>query len=260
MTTRRTFAFLNGPQPLRSPTRRCGAGRTREHPLGISEHARSLGFGYIETDIRTTRDGEPLIFHDASLTRLAEQNVRLEQLTLDEVRRVQRRSPELFPSLEAALTEFPDLRFNVDMKDEPSIDAAARVIGKCGALDRVCLTSFSASRIRRIRRLLGPDLCTGLGVRSAAVLKLASTVSFGWADLTRSAGCVQLPIRSRGLTVITPRFVSFAQEQGLAVHVWTLNDQGSIDTMLDLNIDGIMTDDPELLRERLRIRGLWKEL
>ena len=59
------------------------------------------------------------------------------------------------------------------------------------------------------------------------------------------------------MTIVNPRFIAAADSAGIAVHVWTINDRPEMERLLDLGVDGIMTDDTELLRDVLANRGQW---
>ena len=67
----------------------------------------------------------------------------------------------------------------------------------------------------------------------------------------------QVPIRYGPVRIVTRRFVRAAHRAGIAVHVWTIDDRTHMEDLLDLGVDGIMTDRPERLREVLVARGMW---
>jgi glycerophosphoryl diester phosphodiesterase len=155
------------------------------------------------------------------------------------------------------LTAFPDLRFNLDLKDAGAIEPVAATLERMGAAHRVCVTSFSQRRVTRARRLLGPGVCTGVGVRGAVAFILGSFLPIPLTWLTPRAGVLQLPLRWRRLPVVTRRLVKRAHQAGLEIHVWTLNDVRTINEALDLGVDGVMSDRLELLKQELVKRGAW---
>ena len=176
---------------------------------------------------------------------------------------------EPIPLVEDLLGAWPGVRFNIDLKDEPGIALLAGVLRRTGAWDRVCVTSFSGSRLRAARGLLGRPVCmatspaviaairytlgqyqpgTGSRVRARAASRACSPA--GWR--TGRCGCAQVPAR-----VASGSFVRRAHALGLDVHVWTINDRAEMIRLLDLGADGIMTDDIETLREVLIERGQW---
>jgi glycerophosphoryl diester phosphodiesterase len=159
------------------------------------------------------------------------------------------------PTLVETLEAFPRLRFNIDLKDGAAVEPVAQLLVEANAVQRVCLTSFSERRIAAARRLLGPEVCTGLGV--TGVLRAMLTSLFPNLDATQGAKVLQVPFSWRGIPLVTPRVVDRAHRSNLALHVWTLNDRPNIEKALDLGVDGVMTDSPQLLKETLLSRGLW---
>ena len=111
-----------------------------------------------------------------------------------------------------------------------------------------------AAHIDRLRALLGPGLATSLGPGGVARLRAASV---GLPSGRFPADCVQVPTGARGVTLVDRRFVAAAHARGLAVHVWTIDEPDEMDRLLDLGVDGIMTDRPAVLRQVLERRGAW---
>jgi len=113
--------------------------------------------------------------------------------------------------------------------------------------------SFSDSRVRRIRALGRGRACTSMGPHAVAVARLAATSGV----MPRLGGdCIQVPIRRGPITIVTKRFIDAAHRAGLPVHVWTANDEATIERLLELGVDGIMSDRLRLLREVFARRGL----
>ena len=128
---------------------------------------------------------------------------------------------------------------------------------RAGAVDRVCVGSFYDRLVAATRARLGPRLCTSLGPRGVLGLRLGSLRAPGAAVAPGRAACAQVPIRLGWLPVIDRRFVAAAHHRGLVVHAWTVNDRAEMGRVLDLGVDGIMSDDAPGLREVLAGRGLW---
>lgn len=158
------------------------------------------------------------------------------------------------PLLAEVLAAFPGLRFNIDVKDRASSELVADVIRRAGCHDRVCVTSFSWRRLQRARAALPGRVCTGAPVAEFAGF-LASPRRFAG---RAQPAVLQLPLALHGVPVTTATVIRDAHAAGLPVHVWTLNDTASIRAALDLGADGIMTDQPVLLRTELTRRGLWR--
>jgi glycerophosphoryl diester phosphodiesterase len=219
------------------------------------EGAIRLGYRYLETDAHVTADGVCLAFHDDRLDRVTDRTGVIAELPYSEVREALVDGREPIPLLEDLLGQFPEARINIDTKADASVDAVAEVIRRTDALDRVCIGSFSDARLHRIRELLGPELCTSMGPKDTARLRGGSFELPGARAF--DAMCAQVPHRMKGVTIVDERFVAKAHALGLQVHVWTIDDAAEMHELLDLGVDGIMTDLPALLRDVLVSRGAW---
>lgn len=206
-----------------------------------------LGFRYLETDVRATRDGVPVLLHDETLGRLADRPEPVAALSLAELRGVRIGGREPVPTLAEVLAAFPDVRLNVDVKSADAVVPTVQVVRAAGAEDRVCLASFSDGRIRRLRALAGPRVTTSCSALEVGLLRLAPLARLRAIGARRGASSVQVPWRSRGVTVVTPRFVQRAHALGLQVHVWTVDDEETIRVMLGYGVDGLITDRPDVL-------------
>jgi glycerophosphoryl diester phosphodiesterase len=159
--------------------------------------------------------------------------------------------------LEDLLGAWPDVRFNLDVKAAGVLAPLVRLIHRLDMAHRINLGSFSDARVAAARRLFGPAVCTALGPRGVAALRLSS-YSPRAAGLVRiQAGCAQVPLQLGGRALVDERFLAAAHARGLQVHVWTVDDPDEARKMLDLGVDGIMTDRPAMLRQVLEERGQW---
>ncbi|MGH9183365.1 MAG: glycerophosphodiester phosphodiesterase family protein [Acidimicrobiales bacterium] len=234
---------------------RGGAGERPENTLAAFEHAVRLGYRHVETDVRVTADGVLVAFHDETLDRVTDHGGLVRELPWSTVRhaRVAGTEPPLL--LEDLLGAWPDLRVNVDAKDDAAVEPLAAVVRRTASLDRVGVGGFSGRRLRRLRRLLGPRLCAALGPLGVARLRAASVVGIPTGRL--AAACVQVPVRTRRVPLVDGRFVAAAHRRGLQVHVWTVDDPTEMARLLDLGVDGLMTDRPSVLKGVLEARGDW---
>ncbi len=247
------WAYLDHPGPVPFAHRGGGAERP-ENTMAAFDHAVSLGYRYLETDVHTTVDGRVVLFHDDVLDRVTDRRGPIAVLPWDEVRRA-RVGGEPIPLLEEVLSAWPGVRLNIDLKDDRSVAALIDVLRQTRAYDRVCVAAFSDRRLARFRRLTGGQVCTALGPGEIGRLRLAA-----WG--ARVAGplagaCAQIPVRHGRVALAEPRFVEAAHRRGVAVHVWTIDDVPTMDALLDMGVDGIMTDRPSTLRPVLEARGLW---
>jgi glycerophosphoryl diester phosphodiesterase len=227
-----------------------------ENALPAFAAVEELGYRYVETDIRTSNDGVPFVFHDPDLKRLTGEAKRIEEMSAKEVADVVLPHGAHIPTLTEALRLFPRLRFNIDLKDLASVGPVVRVLTDEDVLQRVCVASFSERRIAAARHLLGPEVCTGLGI--GGILRVALTSLLPGRTRTDGASVLQIPFRRHGIRLVNQRVVRWAHRAGLVVHVWTLNDRRMIEQALDMGVDGVMTDEPQLLKEILLARGQWR--
>ncbi len=246
--------FLDSPTPIAFAHRGFAPDGT-ENSMAAFARAVDLGYRYLETDVRVTADGVALAFHDARLDRVTDRRGAVSALAWREIRRALIRGREPIPLLVDVLAAWPDVRVNLDVKAESGIGPTIDAIRRTGSLERVCVGSFSGARLDAVRRALGPDLCTSLGPRAALGLRLAATLNRPGRSL--AGHCVQAPARLGRVGFVDARYVAAAHDAGLPLHVWTVNERDEMLRLLDLGVDGIMTDRADVLREVLVERGQW---
>jgi glycerophosphoryl diester phosphodiesterase len=244
-------AFLDQPVPL-AFAHRGGAAHHPENSWPAFEHAVSLGYRYLETDLHATADRVLVAFHDPTLDRVTDRTGRVARLPWAQVSAARIGGTEPIPRAEDLLGAWPQARFNLDVKDEPAIAPLAEVLRRTGAWDRVCVTSFSARRLRAARQALGRPVCMSLSPSGVAAVKAGSGPVMARRLAAAGVRCAQVPVR-----IANRGFIRRAHALGLQVHVWTVNDRLEMSSLLDLGADGIMTDDTVLLRDVLTRRGLW---
>jgi glycerophosphoryl diester phosphodiesterase len=250
------FAFLDHPGPIPF-AHRGGAADGLENSLSAFGRAVDLGYRYLETDVHATSDGVLLAFHDHSLDRVTDRSGVVARLPWHEVRQALIGGREPIPTLEQLLGAWPDTRVNIDVKEAGAVAPLIDVLRRTGTVDRVCVASFSARRLAAVRRAMGPRLCTALAPPGTALLRLAATSRFAHALAPRQAACAQVPGRAGPLRVVTPALVALAHRRGLRVHVWTVNEAAEMTRLLDMGVDGLITDQLGTLRDVLKQRGQW---
>ncbi|ROP54522.1 glycerophosphodiester phosphodiesterase [Streptomyces sp. PanSC9] len=246
--------YLDHPGPI-AFAHRGGAADGLENTVAQFRRAFETGYRYMETDVHVTADGRLVAFHDTTLDRVTDGAGRIADLRWDDVRRARVGGREPVPLFEELLETFPEVRWNVDVKAEPALRPLLDLIERTDAWDRVCVGSFSEARVLRAQRLAGPRLATSFGTRGVLSLRLRS-----WglpAAVRRSAVAAQVPEAQSGVPVVDQRFVRAAHARGLQVHVWTVNEPARMHRLLELGVDGIMTDHIDTLREVMEDRGVW---
>jgi len=236
---------------------RGGAIEHLENTLPAFEACVDMGYRYLETDVRVTADGVLVVFHDPTLERVTDRSGRVDTLPWSEVAAARIGGREPILRLEDLLGAWPDVRFNLDIKAAGVLAPLVRLVRRLAIVDRICLGSFSDARIAAARRLFGPAVCTALGPRGVAALRLSS-YSPRAAGLVRiQAGVAQVPLQLGGRALVDERFLAAAHARDLQVHVWTVDTEDEATSMLELGVDGVMTDRPAMLKELLEKRGQW---
>lgn len=235
-----------------------GGGEQVENTWPAFERAVELGYRFIETDTQVTSDGVLIAFHDDTLDRLTDLSGRVSDLPWAEVSEARTRvGGHEVVRLDELLDRWPAVRFNIDVKTDEAVAPTLELIERLDRWDTVCLASFSDRRIRRLRRGSQGRACTNLGrlatgiVRVTSLLPIRPPVLFG-------GDAAQIPAKQWFIPLADRRFVAGAHRAGLAVHVWTIDDADEMRHLLDLGVDGIITDRPSVLREVLAERRDWR--
>ncbi len=254
---------------------RGGAALWPENTLEAFRGGLAAGCRWIETDIHMTRDGQIVTFHDHDLRRTTNGRGKISDLTLAELRRLDagynftpdgrsfpfRGKGITIPTLAEVLELDPQGRVNLEIKQaRPSLAAALwRFIEDHGVHDRLLIAGEDADVIREFRNLARGTVASSAGTREVFGFWLAARM--GLSDrVPVEYDAFQVPIRYRGLDVVTPSFVDAAHRRGLQVHVWTIDSVEEMRWLLDVGVDGIMTDYPSRLVEVVGERKLLPEL
>lgn len=238
--------FLS-PAPPRVLAHRGLALRAPENTLLAFLHAVNAGVTHIETDVHGSADGVAMISHDPDLTRVAGRDVRVSQLTAAELRRVPLGDGQNYCSLADALDAFPTTRFNIDVKSADAVPGTVKAIRDLGATERVLIGSFSTKRRLAVVREL-PGVATSIsagGALPAAHAARAGAVRM-LTRLLADVDAVQLPSRVAGAAITTPRAIRNFHAAGVEVHIWTINDPAEMIRLLDMGVDGLVTDRADL--------------
>jgi glycerophosphoryl diester phosphodiesterase len=236
-----------------------GPNRGIENTMAAFSNAIELGYRYLETDVHATSDGHLIAFHDNRLDRVTDGRGLIAALPWSVVSTARINASEPIPELADLLAAFPDTRINIDIKAGGALAPLWQVIREHGAEDRVCIASFSNRRLAAFRRMAGPRVATAAGQVGTAAMRFAP----GWVStmLHSPAQALQIPathtIGRRTFRLLTPGLVRTAHRLGKQVHVWTIDDPEEMTRLLDLGVDGIVSDRIDTLRDVLTARGQW---
>ncbi len=228
-----------------------------ENSMVAFQAAVDMGYRYVETDAHGTIDGIAVALHDESLDRTTDGTGEVADLPWARVKLARIAGKEPVPMLEDILGTWPDLRVNIDVKAESGIIPVADAIEKTKAHDRVCIASFStARRDATVARLTRP-VAASAGTREAAAFFFGGLARANLAGALKSVDALQIPASMGPIPLLTERHLSAAHAAGKLVHVWTINDPQRMAQLLDLGVDGIVTDRADLLKDLLVDRGRW---
>lgn len=233
---------------------RGGALNAPENSMRAFENAVEHGYRYIETDVHLTRDGVLLAFHDDVLDRVTDHEGRIADMDYAEVAEARIAGTEPIPLMAELLSSWPEVKFNIEPKSDAAVKPLCDLIDQAGAIDRVCIGSFSGQRITIARKRLGPRLCTSMGPGEVLRLRFAS---LGLGRTNPIAACVQVPLKFHGIPTADHLMISKAHSLGLQYHIWTIDDPATMAQLIDRGVDAIMTDDLVALKLVLQDRGLW---
>ncbi len=226
------------------------------------QNAVSMGARHLETDIHVSADGIVHCFHDDYLERTTDGVGRFGALTASEIAQLdagfnhQRNGAHQFrasgvrvPRFEEVVATFPEVQFIVDLKEDAVVEPFAELARKLNISHRMIVGSFSDERLGRFRKLTSGQVPTSTGPSEARSWLLASRVGRGGPT---GADALQLPQQMRGIRVVDKKLVDAAHERGLQVHVWTVNEPERMRHLIDLGVDGLVTDRIDRLVATLR--------
>ena len=206
--------------------------------------AQAGGAEYIETDCQVTADGDVVLFHDETLTRLLADDRRVEDVRTGELAELLAPHGGLLTVAEM-LDTLPETRFNIDVKTDAATAPLGRIIAPHA--HRVLLTSFSDARRRRaVDAVLaaGAEMrpATSAGRGTMGLVRLLSALRLPGSHVLRDIDALQIPERYGPIRVLTPSLLRAAHRHDVEVHVWTVNDPDEMRRLIGQGVDGIVTD------------------
>ena len=232
----------------------------RENSMHAFETAVRLGYTHLETDVHVTSDGELIAFHDERLERTTDGTGCVAELPWSAVSSARIGGHDPVSRLGELLEAFPQHFFNIDIKAPGAVEPLYATLKAHAAFDRVCVGSFGARRLRRFRRLAGPTVATAVSGPGILWNRFGGALS----ALINSPGqALQLPVRwsiaGRDTVLIGPPLIRAAHRAGKQVHVWTIDDEAQMEELIDLGVDGLVSDNIAGLKRVLQRRGLWRD-
>lgn len=231
-----------------------------ENTMPAFERAVALGFRYLEIDVRASSDGVVMVFHDEVLDRVTDAVGPIAERRARELGALPVGGHGSIPTLEDVLARWPELRLNIDVKSDDCVRPFADLINRLDAHDRVLVASFSDRRRHAVLRLLDHPTASSAGIAATAALKLLAPLGLV-TPVARIAGvqALQVPETHRGVRVVTAGFIRRCRAAGVQVHVWTINERAEMDRLLDLGVDGLVSDAADVLAACMADRSAWPQ-
>jgi glycerophosphoryl diester phosphodiesterase len=263
--------YFDLPRPISIAHRGC-AGESPENTIPAFKRALAQGADVLESDIHLTRDGVPILIHDASVERVTDASGSVADFTANALRRLDagyhfspdggqthpyRNRDVRIPSLEEAFRHFPDARFNLELKvpGRRLIDATLELVAKHQREAITLLTAGDGGIMAQLReRLGGLENPIAQGASEPDIRAFLSCVASGTPPAPGPMA-LQIPPDFGGQPLVDTPLIQFAHACGIEVHVWTINEPAEMRRLLDLCVDGIVTDYPGRLAN---VIGDWR--
>jgi glycerophosphoryl diester phosphodiesterase len=238
---------------------RGGAKLAPENTMVAIDNGLALGADGLEIDVQLSSDGIPVVIHDPTLDRTTDRVGHVNALSAADLARVDagyrfekdgthpfRGQNVGIPRLDAVLAKHQDTRVIIEMKGaEPELGrAVGAVVRKAGAVNRVCVSSFSQRSINALRAEF-PEMMTGASQEEARWALHRSWVRWPWTR-PRVYSAFQVPEFAGRMRVVSRNFLSHVHREGHVVQVWVVNDPAVMHRLLDWGVDGIISDVPDL--------------
>ena len=225
-----------------------------ENSFRAFKSAVDIGYKYLETDVHLTKDGFLIAFHDDTLDRVTDKSGLIRDLTLSEVKKAKIAGTDEIPLLSELLNSFTDCFFNIDCKVDETVQPLINLINNKDFINRVCIGSFSQKRINFIRKSLGKDVKTSMGPAEVILSKFLSYTSLGY---NFKSSYTSIPIKRYGINLLDERNINYLKSNNQKVIAWTINDEDQMKMLINIGVDGIMTDNLTLLKKVLIEESLW---
>jgi glycerophosphoryl diester phosphodiesterase len=231
------------------------------------EKAAALGVDMLEMDLHVTSDGQLVLMHDETVDRTTDGTGKIEEMTLEQFKSLDAGydwtvdGGQTYPyrgqgitgaTLEELFQALPDMPMTIEIKlveDQPVARLFCDMIRQYGMQDKVLVASFHQDAMDEFRATC-PEVSTS--TTQNEVINFFVRQLLGLDGTYSPVGkALQVPEYQGSLRVLSPRFIAAARDRGLDVHVWTVNDAADMQRMIDLGVDGIITDNPDRLLEVL---------
>lgn len=253
-----------------------GADLAPSNTLAAFRNAAELGVDMMELDVHLTQDGHLVVIHDDTIDRTTNGSGTVNELTLAEVQSYDagyhfvdldgdhsfRDKDVIIPTLADVFEEMPShMRYTIEIKD--TNDAALyekigedlwTLMAEYDVQDKVLIGSFDQHILDMMTEITDGEAIVSAGEQE--VTKFVILHKLGLHALYQTkVDSVEMPIKASGINLMDASLVNAAKKRGMDVHYWTINDPDTMEQLIDLGADGIITDRPDLLIELLQEKG-----
>ena len=240
------MAYFDGQTPRVIAHRGFPSGHA-ENTIGAFRAAVEVGADILETDVHLSKDGQVIVAHDFDLSRVAGLPGLVSEYTASELAAIDLGFGQGFSTLVETLEAFPGAKFNIDVKVPEVVDPFVDVVSQMNVHDRVLVASFDeTSRSRAVSRLPGVVSSATSGHIIEGRLRSWLGLSGATWAMPPEIRAIQVPPTHWGMALVTPSFVRMVHQKGLEVHVWTINEARDMERLLEMGVDGIVTDRADL--------------
>jgi len=252
-----THPFFDRSQPL-ALAHQGGGKEEVENSTAAFANAGRLGYRHLDIDLQVTSDGVLVAHHDDTLERLLGLPGTVADRTWAELSEARLPNGEPLARFDDLLGAHPQALWNIEVKSDQAIGPVVDAVRRHDLDRRVCLNTFSDVRMWKVRKA-GAGLHPAYSTPIASTLWLKATSYLPFLPYRTWADATQAPVRDRGIPVLDARFVRRAHQVGLKVIVWTINEVDEMERLLDIGVDGILTDTPASLKTLLEDRDQWQD-
>jgi glycerophosphoryl diester phosphodiesterase len=241
-------------EPFHPIAHRGGSLEKLENSSSAFQNAWALGYRYMETDMQASSDGVVYIFHDDRLERVSNGTGLFCEHSSEEIDALRLNNGEPIPRLADVLEALPEALFNIDIKRADGTKPLADFLSTHPEAHRVVAASFVGKRLRALKAMVGRTIPVTAVQNDIIRIKL---IGLGLPLARPDVVAVQVPISHYGIKIVTPSFIKNCHDLGIKVHVWTIDDEAEMRWLIDLGVDGVMTDKPSLLKQVCLDMGCW---
>lgn len=248
--------YFHGDKPLIIP-HRGGSNLVPENTKHGLEFTTKEGFTHFETDLRMSKDGEIFLHHDDSFDRTTDISGKVRDFNWHDISKInagykfyKRKGlhdmKTNFIRLVDALEFNKDMKFNLDLKQSGMAKQIAEIIYSLKAEKRVLVSSFSPRRLDEFLKVTKGKILSSGTFRENAIAKfLPNRVR------KLKVQALQAPYNWKGFQIHSKKLSDYCLLNNLQLHVWTINTVEKFQHCLDIGCDGVITDEPILLRDYL---------